>query len=172
MEPNILAIGGTIVALITGAGIFVRRFSRDKLELAKDRAEEDLITHLRDQRDFAISERDKALMELASTKAELASIQAQIYETKKVNSTLAVQVDMLNKLVSKLTESIERTKSHLKGAAAEIIQKTSKEEREALFASVSLSPEFRSIILEQILPTDGLESDVAVSRMFEDDSLP
>ena len=68
MEPTTTAIvGGTgaaIAALIAYAGVFLRRMSRDKLEIARDRAEGNLIEDLIKQRDDARAERDVMEAEL------------------------------------------------------------------------------------------------------------
>ena len=65
MEPTTSTIiGGGIIGAIGAAGLFLRRMSRDKLEIARDRAEGNLIEDLIKQRDDARKERDEMEAEL------------------------------------------------------------------------------------------------------------
>lgn len=115
-----ITIGGAAVGLITGAGILLRRFSRDKLEVAKDRAEEDLLTHLGTQRDSAIAEKEKAQKDLAVAISELDIIGKKLREISSENSRMNIQIGMLTNLIGKLNKTLEESKAQIKAVAAEV----------------------------------------------------
>lgn len=91
-----------IVGILTGGFFLLRRWSRDKLEIAKDRAETDVLNHL-------IRQRDEAVQEAASLKAELIAIAdeneeaiEQIRQLTSQNEQMKSQIKMLNILVKRL----------------------------------------------------------------------
>lgn len=91
-----------IVGLLTGGALLMRRFSHDKLEMIKDRAEEGVIEHL-------IRQRDDALKDVSAMKAEVVAIATEneealesIRQLTSQNEQMKSQVKMLNILVKRL----------------------------------------------------------------------
>lgn len=91
-----------IIGLLTGGAFLMRRFSHDKLEMVKDRAEEGVIEHL-------IRQRDDALKDVSAMKAEVVEIASEneeaienIRQLTSQNEQMKSQIRMLNILVKRL----------------------------------------------------------------------
>lgn len=98
-------VGGLVGAVMTVAlalAGLIRRLSRDKNELVKDRAETDVITLLERQRSDALAEvrQMKADLELIAEENEMAI--EKIRELTATNTQLKSQVALLNILVTRL----------------------------------------------------------------------
>lgn len=101
-EAEIVGIaGGLITVMIAFAG-FIRRLSRDKTELVKDRAEADVIELLTQHRREALAEvqRMKIDLEMIAEENEIAI--EQIRNLSAQNTQLKSQVALLNILVTRL----------------------------------------------------------------------
>jgi len=101
-EAEIIGIaGGLITVMIAFAG-FIRRLSRDKTELVKDRAEADVIELLTQHRREALAEvqRMKIDLEMIAEENEIAI--EQIRNLSAQNTQLKSQVALLNILVTRL----------------------------------------------------------------------
>lgn len=105
MPMNELVIGSVAGAVISAclaiAGL-VRRFSRDKTELVKDRAETDVIELLTQQRREALAEvrQMKVDLEMIAEENEIAI--EKIRNLTASNTQLKSQVALLNILVTRL----------------------------------------------------------------------
>lgn len=91
-----------LIGILTAGALLWRRWSRDKLEVAKDRAETDVMKHL-------IRQRDEAVQEAAALKSELIIIAdeneeaiEQIRKLTSQNEQMKSQIRMLNILVQRL----------------------------------------------------------------------
>lgn len=119
MEPITPAvIGGAIVAALGGAGIFLRRLARDKLELVRDRAEGNLIEDLIKQRDDARKERDDMEEELLKIGAEADQCLEKVKELLSKEQQLRIQNAMLTQLLEKLAAALDSSKAELASALA------------------------------------------------------
>jgi hypothetical protein len=98
-------LGGAFLSAVLGAFVFLRRISKDRLELAKDRAETDVI-------DLLIRQRENALAEVKALKADMMSVggenKSAIETIRKLtvqNAQLKSQTALLQILVNRLTAS-------------------------------------------------------------------
>lgn len=107
------AIGGTVVGLIAGAGLFLRRMSRDKLEIARDRAEGNLIDDLIKQRDDARKERDVMEAELMKIGEEADKCLEKVKELLSKEQQLRIQNAMLSNLLERLAAALDSSKAEL-----------------------------------------------------------
>lgn len=115
-----VALGTAAVGVITGAGILLRRISRDKLELAKDRAEEGIIEHLTSQRDRAVSERDELRQELKTAMSELDKSETKSRELLGEVSRLNIHIKILTSLVNRLSQTLEESKEKIEAAVESV----------------------------------------------------
>jgi len=125
MEPTTTAIagGGAILAgLVAYAGVFLRRLSRDKLEIARDRAEGNLITDLIKQRDDARAERDKMEAELQKIAEEADTCLEKVKELLSKEQQLRIQNAMLSQLLERLAAALDDSKVELAEALAKANQ--------------------------------------------------
>lgn len=96
-----LAIPGAMGVLV--GGIFLmRRWSRDKVEMAKDRVETDVMVHLMRQRDEAVLEATKLKGDLLEIAGENEEAVDQIRKLTTQNVQMKSQIRMLNILVKRL----------------------------------------------------------------------
>ena len=102
IEGILPALGTGIIGMIVGVGIMIRRWSRDKLEIAKDRAEENLIDHLIKQRNDAMVEATDLKKELISIAEENEAAVGKIRQLSSENAQIKSQLRMLNILVKRL----------------------------------------------------------------------
>lgn len=107
-EAAFAGVGAGITALLLSVAGFVRRLSRDKTELVKDRAETDIIQLLTSQRKDAQDEvrQLKADLETIAEENELAI--AKIRDLSAQNTQLKSQVALLNILVNRLAGNINQ----------------------------------------------------------------
>lgn len=91
-----------VVGLLAGGFYLLRRWSRDKLEIAKDRAETDILTHLIRQRDEAMQEATTLKNELIAIADENEEAVEQIRQLTSQNEQMKSQIKMLNILVKRL----------------------------------------------------------------------
>jgi hypothetical protein len=114
MEPiTSTAIGGGAVAILASAGLFLRRMSRDKLEIARDRAEGNLISDLIKQRDDARLERDKMEAELLKIGEEADTCLEKVKELLSKEQQLRIQNAMLSSLLERLAVALDSSKKEL-----------------------------------------------------------
>ncbi len=118
MEPvsttTIVGVGGaTIVGVVASIGIFLRRFSRDKLEIARDRAEGNLIEDLIRQRDDARKERDEMEAELLKIGEEADACLGKVKELLSKEQQLRIQNAMLSNLLERLSTALDSSKEQL-----------------------------------------------------------
>lgn len=117
MEPITPAIiGGSIVAALGGAGIFLRRLARDKLELVRDRAEGNLIEDLIKQRDDARKEKADMEVELLKIGEEADQCLEKVKELLSKEQQLRIQNAMLTQLLEKLATALDTSKAELAAA--------------------------------------------------------
>lgn len=102
IEGLLPAIGTGVVSIIVGLGIMIRRWSRDKLEIAKDRAEENLIDHLIQQRNDALTEATDLKKELIAIAEENEKVVDKVRQLSSENIQYKSQLKMLNILVKRL----------------------------------------------------------------------
>lgn len=91
-----------LVGLLAGGFYLLRRWSRDKLEIAKDRAETDVLTHLIRQRDEAVQEAAALKLELIAIADENEEAVESIRQLTSQNEQMKSQIRMLNILVKRL----------------------------------------------------------------------
>jgi hypothetical protein len=114
MEPiTSTAIGGGAVAIFASVGLFLRRLSRDKLEIARDRAEGNLISDLIKQRDDARLERDKMEAELLKIGEEADTCLEKVKELLSKEQQLRIQNAMLSGLLERLAVALDSSKKEL-----------------------------------------------------------
>lgn len=110
ISAGIAAIASAIGGAIGGWMLFRRKLSKDDVEITKDRAEVEVITLLRTQRDEAFSR-----MLIEADRREKAELKAQesteqmdklVYEV----SQLKTQIAVLRQLVTRLAHSLEEAK--------------------------------------------------------------
>lgn len=96
-----LAIPGAI-GVLTGGIFLMRRWSRDRVEMAKDRVETDVMAHLMRQRDEAVLEATKLKEDLLEIAVENEEAVEQIRQLTTQNEQMKSQIKMLNILVKRL----------------------------------------------------------------------
>lgn len=106
-------IGGLVVGVIGSTGIFLRRLSRDKLEISRDRAEGNLISDLIKQRDDARQERDEMESELMKLGTEADTCLEKIKELLSKEQQLRIQNAMLSSLLDRLSTALDTSKKDL-----------------------------------------------------------
>lgn len=118
--------GGVITAAIAGlagiigtVGLYARKFSRDRLEIAKDRAEIDLVTELVRQRDEARNESKRLTEELASLAAENDTAMNTIRGLTSQVEMLNARTSMLEHLTNRLTSALDAATEQLTKAMNE-----------------------------------------------------
>jgi len=118
IPSDLNAIITTIVTIITGIAttiFFVRRkFSRDNVEIAKDRAEESIIQHLEEQRKIALHERDRVMVRFEKLESEKIEMLHQIFKLSTELQSLSEQISILKTFVSRLGTSLDDYKEQLK----------------------------------------------------------
>ena len=102
MDGLLLPAGSLIGGLIIGTGLLVRRWSRDKLEIAKDRAEENLMQLLIQQRNDALAEVTNLKNDLVSIAEENEDAIETIRDLTTKNEQMRSQLSMLTTLVRRL----------------------------------------------------------------------
>lgn len=112
----IAAAASGVMGLITGLGLMARRWSRDKLELAKDRAEADLINDLVRQRDYERDLRKSAQEELNKVAIEADQALQTVRELTAKTTTQSAQIDLLTSLVKRQAATLETAKAQLQAA--------------------------------------------------------
>ncbi len=106
-------IFSSVFALIT-FGLWLRRkLSRDSLEIVKDRAEENVIKHLEDERDKLLTENDHI-------KKRIEKVEAERNEAQQMVSRLSVEVKHLSEKVQELKEITEQLMIKLETATKEL----------------------------------------------------
>ena len=93
--------GGLITIMVAFAG-FIRRLSRDKTELVKDRAETDVIELLTQQRREALDEVQQMKIDLEMIAEENEIAIEKIRDLSAKNAQLKSQVALLDILVTRL----------------------------------------------------------------------
>lgn len=106
-------IGGLLVGIAGSAGIFLRRLSRDKLEISRDRAEGNLITDLIKQRDDARQERDEIETELLKLGTEADNCLEKVKDLLSKEQQLRIQNAMLSSLLERLAAALDNSKKDL-----------------------------------------------------------
>lgn len=96
-----LAIPGAM-GVLAGGIFLMRRWSRDKVEMAKDRVETDVMAHLMRQRDEAVQEAAKLREDLLAIADENEEAVEQIRQLTTQNEQMKSQIKMLNILVKRL----------------------------------------------------------------------
>lgn len=93
------ALGGIVAGLGTGGLIFARRFSREKVEGAKDRAETGLISRLQHERDEAIEEAQRERKQRTDDARTIASLTSD-------NMHLRADVQRLEKAMRRMARGL------------------------------------------------------------------
>lgn len=118
VPPDIGTVITSIVTVITGIGttiFFIRRkFSRDNVEIAKDRAEESIIQHLEEQRKIALHERDRVMIRFEKLESEKLEMLQKIFKLSTEVQSLSEQISILKNFVSRLGTSLDDYKIQLK----------------------------------------------------------
>ena len=103
MEPfSTLIVGPAIGGTFLGIGLLIRRWTRDRLEIAKDRAEQNVYQLLIQQRDHALAEVMSLKVDLAAIAEENEDAIETIRELTTKNEQMRAQVSMLSALVRRL----------------------------------------------------------------------
>ena len=119
MEPTTTTvIGGGVLAVLASAGVFLRSLSRDKLGIARDRAEGNLIQDLIKQRDDARKERDDMEAELLKIGEEADTCLEKVKELLSKEQQLRIQNALLTQLLERLATSLDESKKELAEAIA------------------------------------------------------
>lgn len=118
--------GGVIAAAATGIGgiiaaigLYARRFSKDRLEIAKDRAEIDLVSELIRQRDEARTEKQKLTDELNALAEENEQAMNTIRGLTSQVELLNARTSMLEHLTKRLTAALDAATEQLTKAMNE-----------------------------------------------------
>lgn len=110
------AVGGIVSAVVAvGTGVMMarRKLSKDTLELAKDRAELDILTHLTTQRDDALKAKQTIQSEMMQADLDKKSAMAKTTQLEQELTQLRQKVALLKQLVSRLSSALELTKQQL-----------------------------------------------------------
>lgn len=91
-----------VVGLLMGGVYLLRLRSRNQLEIAKDRAETDVLAHLIRQRDEAVQESSALKTELVAIAEENEEALEKIRELTAQNAQMKSQISMLNILIKRL----------------------------------------------------------------------
>lgn len=114
---------GTILGALgaVGSGVLLarRKISRDMLEIAKDRAEIDIINILKSQRDDAVNERNQAHQDLLNANSEKLAALAKIHQLEVEIGQLRQRVTILKQLVGRLSTALDMTKDQLNQIAVQ-----------------------------------------------------
>lgn len=117
IPPDIGTVITSFVTVITGIGtaiFFIRRkFSRDNVEIAKDRAEENIIQHLEEQRKIALHERDRIILRFEKLENEKLEMLQKIFKLSTETQSLSEQIIILKNFVSRLGSSLDEYKNQL-----------------------------------------------------------
>lgn len=97
---TIVAGGGALAALVFVMREFARRFSRDKVEVAKDRAETNIIEILQEQYNQALARVDKVEAERNDALAQMSDLRAKV-------AILESQLAILQEELQRLRESVK-----------------------------------------------------------------
>lgn len=129
---TLVAVVGGFAALGTGLMFIRRRLSKDGVEVTKDRAEIDIISLLKSQRDDAIaiatSERDRAT--LAHEQREAAV--AQVIQLSDEIGMLNDRALLMQELIDRLSDTLDATKAKL----TEILAMEKAKERPSLTSRI------------------------------------
>lgn len=127
-ELPAVGVGGGILGLILGGGLLLRRWSKDRLEIAKDRAEGDLIGDLIRQRDDARAERDEVKKELETLALESEESMSKIREMTAQLQQLQVQNSLYMNLTQRLSAAIENSRDQLRVMVADEVSPSASED--------------------------------------------
>jgi hypothetical protein len=110
MESNELlnsgGISAILISVILAGRYFIRRIAKDGLEVAKDRAEVDIldiykkeVLDLRDRLEKSDRERQEALVKTYSMAAEISGLKTQIDMLKRELTVMHREVEKLSKII-------------------------------------------------------------------------
>lgn len=121
IEATLSAIfgSGATAALLTWKR-FMQAKNSAKLEAAKTNAEVDVVEHLQEQRDFAMSEAKEAKRSQLRSDFENQTSKTKITALETELTNLRQRVQLLSQLVTRLTTALDLTRNQLNN----IIQKT------------------------------------------------
>lgn len=117
-----LSVGSILGALgALGSGILLarRKLSKDRLEIAKDRAEIDIITSLTSQRDEAMAAKRQAQTDLLQADIEKKTALSRAIQLEQELTQLRQRVTLLKQLVSRLSAALDLTKDQLNQIVAQ-----------------------------------------------------
>ncbi len=109
-------ITSIVTALVTASGTFLairRRVSRDGVEVAKDRAEANIIDHLERQRDKAVQEKTAIEISLKTCEAEKAAESAKVAKLTAEGIYTHSQIKILQGLVDRLGHNLDEEREEL-----------------------------------------------------------
>lgn len=116
-------IAGSAAAIITGIGSAIlvarKKMSSDKVELTRDRAEENIISALERQRDQAYLENEKLRERLDKVVMEKDEALSKVSDLTREVENLSGQVSILKQLVERLGNSLDVTRGQLEKYIAE-----------------------------------------------------
>lgn len=132
IAETLVAVLGGFGALGTGLMLVRRKLSRDGVEVTKDRAEIDIISHLRKQRDDALQELTAATGEAEDAVKGRNLAIAQVLELSHEVAMLNDQALLMQELIDRLSDTLDATKAKL----TEILLKEKEKERPSLTSRI------------------------------------
>lgn len=115
LDPSSLA--GSLAALFTGVAsltFFLRKkLASDNADIARNRAEENIILSLEKQRDFAFTEKEKLEKKLEAVELEKDQALIKVFKLTQEVENLSGQVKILRELVERLGKSLDSTREQL-----------------------------------------------------------
>lgn len=109
---------GTLISgvVATASGILFarKRLSKDSVDIAKDKAELDILTHLKSQRDEALEAKKTLQAEAMQADIDKRSAIARALQLEQELNQLRQKVSLLKQLVSRLSAALDLTKNQLK----------------------------------------------------------
>lgn len=109
----ITTIVSTATAIATGIFFLRRKWSRDHVEIAKDRAEESVIKHLEEQRIYALQERDRMVLRFDKMDSEKIEMLEKVFRLTSEVETLSGQIKILKEFVARLGTTLDDSKHQL-----------------------------------------------------------
>lgn len=111
------SLAGSLAAALTGIAslaFFMRKkLASDNTEIARNRAEENIILSLEKQRDFAFSEREKLEKRIQELDVERDEAILKVVRLTQEVENLSGQVKLLRELIERLGKTLDITKQQL-----------------------------------------------------------
>lgn len=111
-ESNLV---GMAVAAIVAAFLYIRRFlSSDKMAIAKNSAEVDIIRSLTDQRNDATARMVAAEDAARAALIETENLAAKVRELSAANQALQTEIRLLRTLIARMTTALDSSRAQLR----------------------------------------------------------